>query len=441
MLLERPGEVVTREELQKKLWPGDTFVDFERGLNRAINKLREALADDAESPRFIETLPRRGYRFLAPVETDEGIGRSQLRVLPHRVEETQARMPVPQIQVQVRIIAGVLALAAVIAFWRPWRGPPIVADRPFLQLDLDAGPDEFSQPAISSDGMRIAFVSKRGLAIRCLDQSKTTILAGTEGAFYPFFSPNGQWLAFFKAGKLQKVATEGGAPVPLCDALSAGGGTWVADDNIVAALDLGRGLFRIPAVGGAPQPLTNSGEDPSGRLLHRWPQALPGGKGVLFAATSASGQGSLRVVGPNGGKLRTVVENSTYGRYLESGYLVYYQRETLFAAPMDAERLELTGPAVPLVYAVSRSEGRADFDLSTSGTLVYRHGYGGKQPAFLALLLREDGASAGEAGQLLVPSFITGRDAAGAIGDRGGKTKLMGLRPWPRDMESADVRG
>src|SRR5947209_11650416 len=62
MLLERPGEVVTREELQKKLWPADTFVDFDRGLNRAINKLREALGDDADSPRFIETLPRRGYR-------------------------------------------------------------------------------------------------------------------------------------------------------------------------------------------------------------------------------------------------------------------------------------------------------------------------------------------------------------------------------------------
>src|SRR2546425_2139112 len=68
MLLERPGEVVTREELQKKLWPADTFVDFERGLNRAINKLREALGDDADSPRFIETLPRRGYRFLAAGE-------------------------------------------------------------------------------------------------------------------------------------------------------------------------------------------------------------------------------------------------------------------------------------------------------------------------------------------------------------------------------------
>ncbi len=68
MLLERPGEVVTREELRKKLWPAQTFVDFDRGLNKAINRLREALGDDADNPRFIETLPQRGYRFIAPVE-------------------------------------------------------------------------------------------------------------------------------------------------------------------------------------------------------------------------------------------------------------------------------------------------------------------------------------------------------------------------------------
>src|SRR5208282_521870 len=66
-LVERPGEVVTREELQQKLWPTDTFVDFEHSINTAVNKLRKALGDDAESPRFIETLPRYGYRLIAPV--------------------------------------------------------------------------------------------------------------------------------------------------------------------------------------------------------------------------------------------------------------------------------------------------------------------------------------------------------------------------------------
>ena len=67
LLLARPAELVTREELHLKLWPADTFVDFEQGLNKAINKLREALSDDRETPRYIETLPRRGYRFIAPV--------------------------------------------------------------------------------------------------------------------------------------------------------------------------------------------------------------------------------------------------------------------------------------------------------------------------------------------------------------------------------------
>ena len=68
MLLERPGQVLTREELQKKLWPDGTFVDFDHSLNTAINKIRETLGDSAENPRFVETLARRGYRFIAPVE-------------------------------------------------------------------------------------------------------------------------------------------------------------------------------------------------------------------------------------------------------------------------------------------------------------------------------------------------------------------------------------
>ena len=67
-LLERPGETVTRQELQHRLWPGDTFVEFENGLNNAVSRLRDALGDSADTPRYIETLPRRGYRFIAPLE-------------------------------------------------------------------------------------------------------------------------------------------------------------------------------------------------------------------------------------------------------------------------------------------------------------------------------------------------------------------------------------
>src|SRR6266478_5428593 len=72
VLLERPGEVITREELRNQNWPADTFVDFDNSLNTAINKLREALGDSADSPRFIETVPRRGYRFIASVSSTNG---------------------------------------------------------------------------------------------------------------------------------------------------------------------------------------------------------------------------------------------------------------------------------------------------------------------------------------------------------------------------------
>src|ERR1700680_2522075 len=74
VLLQRPGEAIHREKLISQNWPADTFVDFDNSLNTAINKLREALGDSADTPRFIETLPRRGYRFIAPVSSNDGNG-------------------------------------------------------------------------------------------------------------------------------------------------------------------------------------------------------------------------------------------------------------------------------------------------------------------------------------------------------------------------------
>src|SRR3989454_9735952 len=89
LLLRRPGQVVTREELRTQLWSADTFVDFEHGLNSAINKLREALGDSADNPRFVEKLPRRGYRFVGPVDSVSGPApaphMTRLIVMPFRI--------------------------------------------------------------------------------------------------------------------------------------------------------------------------------------------------------------------------------------------------------------------------------------------------------------------------------------------------------------------
>ncbi len=95
LLAEKQGEVVTREELQKRLWPGDTFVDFENGLNAAVSKLREAISDSSENPKYIETIPRRGYRFQSPVEfvpaNGDASGSHQAALEP---ESTSASRPI-----------------------------------------------------------------------------------------------------------------------------------------------------------------------------------------------------------------------------------------------------------------------------------------------------------------------------------------------------------
>src|SRR5712692_8684288 len=90
-LLERPGEMVTREELRNRLWPADTFVDFDHGLNAAIKRLRDALGESAETPVFIETLARRGYRFIAPVNGSSTLSGSEIAANPERARLTYLR--------------------------------------------------------------------------------------------------------------------------------------------------------------------------------------------------------------------------------------------------------------------------------------------------------------------------------------------------------------
>src|SRR5262245_7401090 len=88
LLLNRRGDLITREELRQQLWPADTFVDFDHGMNSAMNRLREALGDSAENPRFIETLPKRGYRFIAPIEVLAGPAATRQGIDPAAVERS-----------------------------------------------------------------------------------------------------------------------------------------------------------------------------------------------------------------------------------------------------------------------------------------------------------------------------------------------------------------
>jgi TolB-like protein/DNA-binding winged helix-turn-helix (wHTH) protein/Flp pilus assembly protein TadD len=191
MLLEHSGEIVTREELQKSLWPADTFVDFDHGLNKAINKIREALGDSAESPRFVETVARRGYRFLAevkaadpaPVRNPDLVTQPQPAPAAHHRpnptgEVAKVQNPSPS---HIRTISPfvLLLLAASLAVWKlhPWNRPSSssairsLAVLPFESLSNDASQDYFA------DGMTDELISDLGQISALRVISRTSVMS------------------------------------------------------------------------------------------------------------------------------------------------------------------------------------------------------------------------------------------------------------------------
>ena len=165
-LVERPGEVVTREELHRELWPADTHVDFEQGINGAVKRLREALGDSAETPRFIETLPKRGYRFIAPIN-------STLSSTPPEPIQSDVALVSPSLQPRARKISGrmvvvalaILAVGAAVVLVNQGKREPArpVAQLPgHLTLALASDLPVFD-PAISADGKMLCYAAEDGI--------------------------------------------------------------------------------------------------------------------------------------------------------------------------------------------------------------------------------------------------------------------------------------
>ena len=186
-LLEHPGEVVTREELQKKLWPADTFVDFDHGLNKAINKIRDALGDSSDSPRFVETVARRGYRFLAEVKIDEAAPAAVMESAPP--SPTAQQVPAPAslgrepaspkraLPLTAKISALLLfILVAAVAAWK-FRGPssqPLVV-RSLAVLPLESLSNDASQEYFA-DGMTDELISDLGQISALRVISRTSVM-------------------------------------------------------------------------------------------------------------------------------------------------------------------------------------------------------------------------------------------------------------------------
>ena len=348
----------------------------------------------AETPKTIRKLLRRCLEKNpklrlhdiadARIEIDEGLAEPAGEVgLPVGISSPQ---PVWR-RVLPWAVAGVLSFAFAVALWAPWR----TKEAP-MRLSVEIAPGESlwtqqgAAAVISPDGTRLAFVTtdgqgQRKLYLRPLDQLQANALSGTEGAANPFFSPDGEWIAFFTGDKLKKVSVSGGATVTLCDAEGNGrGGSWGEDGIIIFAPGPGVPLSRISSAGGTPEAVTTLDEE-KGEISHRWPQVLPGGKAVLFTVEDEGRnfeEATIQVQSLESGERKTVQQAGIYGRYLPTGHLVYISNQTLFAAPFDLGRLEVSGPSAPIVEDVQTSPlyWSAQFDFSQTGTLVYLTGGG-----------------------------------------------------------------
>jgi len=246
---------------------------------------------------------------------------------------------------------------------------------------LSGTPNNARGFAISPDGAHLTFVGGRDarLFVRSLDRLEATPLSSTVGVRSPFFSPDSQWIGYFDRAAIRKVSVAGGAasligPEPPTGAAS---GTWGEDGTIVVASNpgAGSGLWKIPANGGQPMPLTRP-DATRGELAHAWPRFLPGGQAVLFTVLRGSlvvdENSRIAVLDLRSGERKDLVSGGSCAYYMPSGYLVYGRASALEAVGFDTGRQEVVGAPAPLIADVSmRNNGACDFDLSTDGTLVY----------------------------------------------------------------------
>jgi len=237
-------------------------------------------------------------------------------------------------------------------------------------------------PVLSPDGTMVAFAARapkeRNLIwVRRLDGDTADKIAGTEGAYAPFWSGDSKSIAFFADGKLRKVSASGGPVTILADAPNARGGTWNRDNVIVYAPDYRDALWKMNAGGGEAQRCTTL--DPSKHTTHRWPSFLPDGKHFLFYATNHAGgrheDNGIYLGSTEGGATPLILSTESAGLY-SSGYLLYHQQNALMARKFDPARATLSGEPIPVADNVQNDAGtfHTVATVADSGLLLYEPG-------------------------------------------------------------------
>jgi eukaryotic-like serine/threonine-protein kinase len=278
----------------------------------------------------------------------------------------------------------ILAAVATSALWN-WKRAPSLPTRTISRFTITlppgrrlAGLDGGPVVALSPDGTHLAYVARHGggtqlLYLRPMDGLEAQPISGTEDAVCPFFSPDGQWLGFFAGNKLKKVSVNGGPAQILGDVPMGRGASWSDQGVIALAPTNNSSLRQMPDAGGSLQPVTRFNK---GEIGHRWPDFMPGGKALLFAASISNfnwNHAQLVIWSLATGERHNLVQEATHPRFASSGHLIYAQGASLVAAPFDSQQLTVTGAGVPVVEGVltSTATGAAQYSVSATGSLVY----------------------------------------------------------------------
>jgi eukaryotic-like serine/threonine-protein kinase len=283
--------------------------------------------------------------------------------------------------------ASVLALIALGIWWR-YPKPPVQAMHFYASMPFPA-----REVAVSPNGHTVAVIPlgesgrevmgvRNGIWIYELGAPGGRSLADTEGASYPFWSPDGRSLAFFADGKLKKLELSGGRAQIICDAPSGRGGTWNKDGVIIFTPDArsGVGLSRVTAWGGTVSPISKL-DISRGELSHRWPMFLPDGTHYLYMAANFAGQKGVDAIfvgSLDSNEKRFVVEASANAAYVAPGYLLFYRDKALLAQRFDLKHFALTGEPTTILNDIQYQPQvkRAVFGTSENGLLVAQSGSG-----------------------------------------------------------------
>lgn len=366
ILREDPPEL---SETNKNINPG-----LDRVIRRCLEKNREQRFHSASDLAFalesLTTIPGSGEISQSLVSTVEKGGRSSW------------------LKWAGWIAAAALLAALAISIFYPRHTQPNLGTVRFSMFPPEKTASTESL-AISPDGRLIAFVatSSEGtptLWLRPIDSLESKQLAGTEGALFPFWSPDSRDIGFFAGGKLKKIAVSGTPPQDLADATDPRGGSWNAEDTIIYTPNTTSPLFKISASGGQPVQLTKLGTE-HGETSHRWPYFLPDGRHFLyFSRSTTSGTNGISVGSLDSADTKFLVNTLVRALYAPSqngsGHLLYINNGILEAQPFDAARLQLSGEPETIAQSVLSFPGTigptgyGSFSVSNDGKLIYREG-------------------------------------------------------------------